>query len=148
MALRDVDIPNLFAVLISIAVYGGFGWLIIGQPIYNNLTSVTYKECEIQSVSPLVESSGEGTHVIEVTKGSYGKKQVCKPSKSGYSYKETILEPAVNRVERRYTPQPEPVVVPQQQYSGGGAICNDGSRSYSTGRGTCSHHGGVDYWMD
>lgn len=27
-----------------------------------------------------------------------------------------------------------------------GAICNDGWRSYSTGRGTCSHHGGVDHW--
>lgn len=28
-----------------------------------------------------------------------------------------------------------------------GAICNDGSRSYATGRGACSHHGGVDYWL-
>lgn len=29
----------------------------------------------------------------------------------------------------------------------GGAICNDGTRSYSTGRGTCSHHGGVAEWL-
>lgn len=29
----------------------------------------------------------------------------------------------------------------------GGAICRDGSRSYSTGRGTCSHHGGVARWL-
>jgi hypothetical protein len=28
-----------------------------------------------------------------------------------------------------------------------GAYCRDGDRSYSTGRGTCSHHGGVDYWI-
>ena len=28
-----------------------------------------------------------------------------------------------------------------------GAICRDGWHSYSTGRGTCSHHGGVDYWL-
>ncbi len=28
-----------------------------------------------------------------------------------------------------------------------GAICMDGWRSYSTGSGTCSHHGGVDYWL-
>ena len=28
-----------------------------------------------------------------------------------------------------------------------GAICNDGWRSYSTGSGTCSYHGGVDYWL-
>ena len=28
-----------------------------------------------------------------------------------------------------------------------GAICNDGWRSYATGQGACSHHGGVDYWL-
>lgn len=29
-----------------------------------------------------------------------------------------------------------------------GAICNDGHRSYSTGRGTCSYHGGVDHYIN
>lgn len=28
-----------------------------------------------------------------------------------------------------------------------GAICNDGSTSESQGPGTCSHHGGVDYYI-
>jgi len=28
-----------------------------------------------------------------------------------------------------------------------GAICDDGWHSHSTGRGTCSHHGGVDHWL-
>lgn len=28
-----------------------------------------------------------------------------------------------------------------------GAVCEDGWRSSSTGSGTCSHHGGVDYWV-
>lgn len=28
-----------------------------------------------------------------------------------------------------------------------GARCRDGSRSSATGRGACSHHGGVDYWI-
>ena len=28
-----------------------------------------------------------------------------------------------------------------------GAVCNDGTRSSSTGSGTCSSHGGVDYWL-
>jgi hypothetical protein len=28
-----------------------------------------------------------------------------------------------------------------------GAICCDGSRSYATGRGACSHHGGVCKWL-
>ena len=27
-----------------------------------------------------------------------------------------------------------------------GATCEDGWESYSTGSGTCSHHGGVDHW--
>jgi hypothetical protein len=27
-----------------------------------------------------------------------------------------------------------------------GAVCNDGSSSGATGRGACSHHGGVQYW--
>ncbi|MHB8261933.1 MAG: hypothetical protein ACYDEC_16865 [Bacteroidia bacterium] len=31
---------------------------------------------------------------------------------------------------------------------GKGAICNDGSRSHSTGSGTCSWHGGIDHYLD
>lgn len=31
---------------------------------------------------------------------------------------------------------------------GKGAICRDGWRSHSTGSGTCSWHGGVDYYLD
>ena len=27
------------------------------------------------------------------------------------------------------------------------AVCRDGTHSYSTGRGTCSHHGGVQRWI-
>lgn len=28
-----------------------------------------------------------------------------------------------------------------------GAVCNDGTTSRATGRGACSHHGGVAYWL-
>ena len=28
-----------------------------------------------------------------------------------------------------------------------GAMCNDGTTSTATGRGACSHHGGVSCWM-
>ncbi|MDP2161978.1 MAG: hypothetical protein Q8K02_15970 [Flavobacterium sp.] len=28
-----------------------------------------------------------------------------------------------------------------------GAVCNDGTISNATGRGACSHHGGVAYWL-
>jgi len=53
-------------------------------------------------------------------------------------------------VSRRFKPAVrsndhwEDVVVRSQRV---GAICKDESRSYSTGRGTCSWHGGVRYWL-
>jgi hypothetical protein len=28
-----------------------------------------------------------------------------------------------------------------------GCICRDGTQSTATGRGACSHHGGVDHWL-
>lgn len=28
-----------------------------------------------------------------------------------------------------------------------GAVCKDGTKSNSVGSGTCSGHGGVDYWL-
>lgn len=28
-----------------------------------------------------------------------------------------------------------------------GAVCNDGTTSKATGRGACSHHGGVSCWQ-
>lgn len=40
-----------------------------------------------------------------------------------------------------------PISLPQIQSQSGGAICNDGWQSNSTGKGTCSHHGGVSYWL-
>lgn len=27
------------------------------------------------------------------------------------------------------------------------AVCNDGTYSHGNGSGTCSHHGGVAYWI-
>ncbi|MFD3162836.1 SH3 domain-containing protein [Herpetosiphon sp. NSE202] len=46
------------------------------------------------------------------------------------------------------TPKPQPTARPASN-SGQrvGAICRDGTRSNATGRGACSHHGGVDHWL-
>jgi hypothetical protein len=47
-------------------------------------------------------------------------------------------------------PPARPTVQPAPSSSGGGrigAICRDGSHSNATGRGACSHHGGVDHWL-
>lgn len=47
------------------------------------------------------------------------------------------------------TPIPVPTRVPPPAPSLGriGAICRDGTRSSATGRGACSHHGGVARWL-
>jgi hypothetical protein len=45
---------------------------------------------------------------------------------------------------------PKPIAQPIAPATGGGrvgAICRDGSRSNATGRGACSHHGGVAQWL-
>jgi hypothetical protein len=47
-------------------------------------------------------------------------------------------------------PEPAPTTEPAPaQPTGGriGAVCRDGTRSSATGRGACSHHGGVDHWL-
>lgn len=41
-------------------------------------------------------------------------------------------------------PAPQPI---QQQRYRVGAICRDGWQSHATGRGACSHHGGVSEWL-
>jgi hypothetical protein len=59
----------------------------------------------------------------------------CAKNGNGYATQLSDMKP-VNNTVQTYT-----------DTSGGGAICGDGSRSYSTGRGTCSWHGGVNRWL-
>jgi hypothetical protein len=53
-----------------------------------------------------------------------------------FDYPLSVVKPVTSNVESGST---ERVRV--------GAICRDGTRSYATGSGACSHHGGVDYWL-
>jgi hypothetical protein len=67
---------------------------------------------------------------------------------SGITLPTAIVAPtAVPKPTAR--PQPTARPAPAPSTGGGriGAICRDGTRSYATGRGACSHHGGVDYWL-
>ena len=45
----------------------------------------------------------------------------------------------------KYTPS-RPYTPAYSNY-GPSALCGDGTYSYSSGRGTCSHHGGVAQWL-
>lgn len=81
--------------------------------------------------------------------GTNGVKRQC-TGRDGSDQGTTIKIPAIDAVYHKGTKVPEQSTIytePLYNESGGGAVCNDGSRSYSTGRGTCSWHGGVAYWL-
>lgn len=61
----------------------------------------------------------------------------------------SVVVPVVTeRSEPTPWPTPYRVVVPAQAGVRIGASCMDGSHSSATGRGACSHHGGVGAWRD
>jgi hypothetical protein len=71
--------------------------------------------------------------------GEYGEREVCVNDDSGETVSNTVtLQPVA--ATQYYGTAVEEDESP-------GAICADGWRSYSTGRGTCSHHGGVSQWV-
>lgn len=61
----------------------------------------------------------------------------------------TLPPPALVDVPPPAPPAPVPEQPVEAQPVGPrtGAICRDGTRSSATGRGACSHHGGVDHWL-
>lgn len=79
------------------------------------------------------------------TTGVQGERKVCKNS-ANVETSNVVTKAPITEVTHVGTKEPvyQPYVAPQYE---GGAICNDGWRSYSTGRGTCSHHGGIDYYL-
>tara|TARA_R110002050_G_scaffold204522_4_gene340183 strand:- start:110793 stop:111200 length:408 start_codon:yes stop_codon:yes gene_type:complete len=64
------------------------------------------------------------------------------------AYKPNTLD---NRNNSDYSYKPSIKIVPETKTSTRkvrvGAVCRDGSTSKATGRGACSHHGGVAYWL-
>jgi hypothetical protein len=61
----------------------------------------------------------------------------------------TELPKPTTRPKPTIAPTTSPVAEPVEPSSGVrvGAICRDGTHSNATGRGACSHHGGVDHWL-
>ena len=116
------------------------------QPV---VQPVTYSDCRTEEMPFETQYEGEtGQYGYTETikqQGVAGSKKICKPSKPGYEDKVKVITQPVNHVIIR-TPKPAPQPVQQQHYRVG-AICRDGWRSYATGRGACSHHGGVSEWL-
>lgn len=111
---------------------------------------VTYSDCRTEEIPFETQYEGDtgqyGYTEAVKQQGVVGSKKICKPSRSGYEDKvEIITQPTTHIVVR--TPKPAPQPVQQQATHRVGAICRDGWRSYATGRGACSHHGGVGEWL-
>jgi hypothetical protein len=121
--------------------------------------SVTYTDCSTEEIPFETHYEGEtGTygHTDSIKQqGKPGTKQICKPSKPGYENKTTVTTQPVTHIIVRTpkpvpTPQPTPQPITQPEHHTShrtGAICRDGWQSSATGRGACSHHGGVSEWL-
>lgn len=102
-------------------------------------------------------SSPNGYASEVTTTGVDGKTVTCRATRSSHPDKVTTTDPVTEVTIYTAKPAPTPVYY-QPSYNSTyskpstgyrqGAFCRDGSYSYATGRGACSHHGGVDEWDD
>lgn len=116
----------------------------------NNLISEINNRLEVQDFKNLssADTSLYRSFINNYPKSKYAntiRKRLKKSSLipatllSGNSVQEIKHNPTQYK-QRRYIPK-------NYSKSRIGAICCDGTRSYSTGRGACSHHGGVCQWL-
>lgn len=149
-------VSTVFSFIFCIMFFGG--WL----PIYEGYKYYFIEQCSEESVSyktlPEKEiDSGEETTFTEsdngkktkvlYSAGEDGKKRVCK--KAGNVVSETVTKEPKPTTYKVYTYKYKPLRPYAPAYSnyGPSAICRDGTYSYSSGRGTCSWHGGVAQWL-
>lgn len=156
---------------------GVVGDVFSSEPSNNAKTSnsevVTYDNCRTEVVHFTTKNEGKETDdaLKEVKQaGKNGSRKVCEASVAGYEDKITIVEESTEEVVL-YTPPPPPAPAPapvqsfttpapspppspeptpapvQTNNARTGARCRDGSYSSATGRGACSHHGGVAQWL-
>lgn len=150
---------------IGVLFYAGLiiicgGWI----PLVNGYKYYFTEQCESQTIDhstlqDIENNIGEketefysldGETERELKEEGYdGKKNICKQAGKIVS-ETTIVEPAPNKYDiytyRYVEPEPEEEYY-EEDYYGPSALCRDGTYSYSTGRGTCSWHGGVAQWL-
>jgi hypothetical protein len=114
-----------------------------------------YESCETVAVPYTTVSQDDPTRYIGddyITRGLDGKSKVCK--KDGKITRQEVITKPTNAVRFVGSKVKVPVSTPTPTYTQPtvnnnvrtGAVCNDGTTSSATGRGACSHHGGVNYW--
>ena len=117
------------------------------QPV---VQPVTYSDCRTEEIPFETQYEGEtgqyGYTEAVKQQGVVGVRKICKPNKPGHTDKVDVITRPVTHIIVR-TPKPAPQPVQQQSHYRVGAICRDGWQSSTTGRGACSHHGGVSEWL-
>ncbi|MEI6756174.1 MAG: G5 domain-containing protein [bacterium] len=129
----------LIAIAAAIAIIG-FDYYT--QKIYVSCTSY---DINYQVITNDDATKASGTTTITQA-GVKGTKTKC-VKKDGTVVSDNVVSQPVNEIIARGTMLPTPPLPPPTSYRTG-AICRDGSRSYATGRGACSWHGGVSYWLE
>ena len=149
-------VSTVFSLIFCILFLGGWVPLYIGYDHYFvekcSYESISYKtlpEKEIDSgeeTTFLESNNGKKTKIL-YSDGEDGAKRVCKKANKVVS--ETVTREPKPTTYKVYTYKYKPLRPYTPAYSnyGPSAICGDGTYSYSSGRGTCSHHGGVAQWL-
>lgn len=85
----------------------------------------------------------------EKTENSKIEKTTTNSVNSFYSNNNLKTTQKKKRVEYNYNSRTysKPINKKESRKIRVGAICNDGTKTTATGRGACSHHGGVAYWL-
>lgn len=148
--LKEIG-TTLLGVLVMVVIYGGIGLYIFSvTPKAPNPDEVVCETVAIPHGNEVIKTSQEaGVETVE-TQGSDGQEKVCKKGTEIVS-REVITQPVTHVMGIGSIPSQEWDAAMEEADAyyeeQGGAICMDGWRSYSTGRGTCSHHGGVAQWL-
>jgi hypothetical protein len=135
-----------------IPIYMGYDYYFVEKCSYEEIEYETLPEKEIdagEKTTSFESENGQKTRELD-SEGSDGKKRVCK--KAGNVVSETVTKepkPTTYKVYTyKYTPsKPYTPYTPAYSNYGPSALCRDGTYSYSSGRGTCSWHGGVSQWL-
>lgn len=132
-----------------IPIYMGYDYYFVEKCSYEDISYETLPEKEIDSgeKTTFFESdNGKKTRELD-SEGNDGAKRVCK--KAGNVVSETVTREPKPTTYKVYTYKYKPFKPYAPAYSnyGPSAICGDGTYSYSSGRGTCSWHGGVAQWL-
>jgi hypothetical protein len=116
----------LFVAFFTLAVNS-----LLAQTVYITKTGKKYHTSNCQYLS---QSKIEINLQDAIARG-YEPCKVCKPPTN-----ETIVQqPLVSKPKTNNSPRTSGIRI--------GCICNDGTRSNATGKGACSHHGGVNHWL-